>query len=39
MENVKQKDESQIQNEKFEKGVQELCIIFRDRKLNPIIIF
>ena len=39
MQNVKQKDEKQIQNQKFEKGVQELCVIFRDRKINPIIIF
>ena len=39
MENVKVKNEEDIQNEKFEKGVQELCVIFRDRKLNPIVIF
>lgn len=39
MENVKQKDDKQIQNEKYEKGIKELCVIFRDRKINPIDIF
>jgi hypothetical protein len=36
MENVKQKDEKQINNEKYEKGIKELCVIFRDKKINPM---
>lgn len=39
MKDVKKKTEKQIQYDKVEKGVQELCVLFRDRKVNPMAIF
>ena len=39
MKGVKRKNEKEIQYERVEKGVQELCVMFRERKINPITIF
>ena len=39
MASFKVKDERQIQNEKLEKGIKELCVLFREGKVNPMEIF
>ena len=36
MKDVKRKNQKEIEYEKMEKGISELCVLFRDNKFNPI---